>query len=94
MSDIKNLPSTSLYAYTTLISLVICLPMALAVEGSGLMAGYHAAVAQVGAQHFWTSLASVGLLYHLYNQARFLIPALPTEMQWHTVEPTLNGMNW
>lgn len=68
MKDIKNLSSTGVYAYTTLISCLICVPLALAVEGPTLKAGVDAAVAKVGAKAFYGQLLVVGLLYHLYNQ--------------------------
>lgn len=64
----KTLDSTSVYAYTTLISVVICAPLALIFEGSTLVEGSKAAIAKVGAQRFWLDLFGVGLLYHLYNQ--------------------------
>lgn len=69
MQTIKNLDSTAIYAYTTLISMLICVPLALIIEGPHLMAGMHAAIAKVGATTFYSSLAMVGLWYHLYNQA-------------------------
>ena len=71
MGTIKNLDSTALYAYTTLISMVICVPIALVMEGPKLAAGAAAAVAAVGAPKFYASLLGVGLLYHLYNQFAF-----------------------
>lgn len=70
MKDIKNLSSTGVYAYTTLISCAICVPLALAVEGPTLKAGVDAAIAKVGAKAFYGQLFLVGLLYHLYNQVR------------------------
>ncbi len=72
MKDIKNLSSTGVYAYTTLISCLICVPLALFVEGPTLKAGVDAAVAKVGAKAFYGQLLLVGLLYHLYNQVWFL----------------------
>ncbi len=69
-SAMKILGSTGVYAYSTLISLIVCLPIALAMEGPVLLEGVNAAIAKVGQQQFYTSLVSVGLLYHLYNQAR------------------------
>ena len=60
--------STALYAYTTLISVIICVPLALMAEGSTLVAGAEKAIAAVGATRFWGDLFAVGLLYHLYNQ--------------------------
>jgi len=68
MTSIKNLDSTANYAWTTLISALICVPMALIFEGPTLQKGMSAAIAKVGAQKFYASLVSVGLLYHLYNQ--------------------------
>jgi Tpt phosphate/phosphoenolpyruvate translocator len=67
----KDLDSTSLYAYTTLISVFVCLPFALLIEGGGLMEGAQAAIAKVGANRFYLDLAGVGMLYHLYNQFAF-----------------------
>ena len=71
MSTIKNLDSTALYAYTTLISMAICIPFALIFEGPKLQAGLAAATAEVGAAKLYSSLVGVGLLYHLYNQFAF-----------------------
>lgn len=65
------LGSTGVYAYTTLISLFICAPLTLIVEGPQLKAGIDAAIASLGLQQFLVSLTSVGLLYHLYNQFAF-----------------------
>lgn len=71
ISTIQNLDGTAVYAYTTLISVGICLPLGLIVEGRTLMAGVKKAIAEVGAKHFYTSLLAVGLFYHLYNQFAF-----------------------
>lgn len=71
MKDIKNLDSTALYAWTTFISVLICLPLGLLVEGPTLKAGIQTAIDKVGLQKFVSSLLSVGLLYHLYNQFAF-----------------------
>lgn len=67
----KTLDSTAVYAYTTLISMIICVPIALTMEGGALAAGTAAAIAKVGEQRFYTDLFLVGLLYHLYNQFAF-----------------------
>ena len=66
MDTIKNLDSTAIYAYTTLISVLICVPAALIAEGPRLSAGIDAAL--VKDPNFYASLFMVGLLYHLYNQ--------------------------
>ncbi len=66
----KTLDGTAVYAYTTLISCLICVPWALLAEGSTLIEGAKAAIAKVGAQRFYVDLFAVGMLYHLYNQVR------------------------
>jgi Triose-phosphate Transporter family len=71
MADIKNLGSTGVYAYTTLISVFICAPGVYLFEGQKLAAGIDNAIAIFGAQGFYTRLLAVGLLYHLYNQFAF-----------------------
>jgi len=71
IKSIPNLESTAVYAYTTLISVFFCLPLALIIEGPTLKAGVQAAIAEVGAQNFYTALLAVGLFYHLYNQFAF-----------------------
>eukprot|EP00210_Caulerpa_lentillifera_P000091 g87.t1 len=71
ISSIQNLDGTAVYAYTTLISVFICLPLGLIVEGPTLMNGIKTAIASVGAKHFYTSLIAVGLFYHIYNQFAF-----------------------
>jgi drug/metabolite transporter (DMT)-like permease len=71
MKDIKNLGSTAIYAYTTLISVFICAPGVFFFEGARLQAGIQNAVAALGPQAFYMQLLSVGLLYHLYNQFAF-----------------------
>lgn len=43
----KSLDSTAVYAWTTLISVLICVPCALLVEGSQLAAGVDLAIAKV-----------------------------------------------
>jgi len=45
----KTLDSTAVYAYTTLISMVVCLPFAIGMEGGALQAGAAAAIQKVGA---------------------------------------------
>jgi hypothetical protein len=44
----KTLDSTAVYAYTTLISMIVCLPFAVIAEGSALQAGAAAAIQKVG----------------------------------------------
>ena len=68
MGDIKDLSSTAIYAWTTLISVLICVPGALIFEGPRLQAGIDIALKKE--PNFYFALLSVGLLYHLYNQVR------------------------
>ena len=75
MGSIKGLDSTGIYAYTTLISALICVPAALIMEGPYLKAAADRALA--AHPNFYTQLALVGLLYHLYNQVSR--PALPSD---------------
>lgn len=70
MGDIKGLSSTGIYAWTTLISCLICVPGALIFEGAKLRAGIDIAL-QKEPKFYWM-LLSVGLLYHLYNQVSVL----------------------
>lgn len=71
MGNIKDLDSTAIYAYTTLISVLICVPAALIFEGPHLKAA--AAKAVESHPDFYFSLFLVGLLYHLYNQVGLLL---------------------
>lgn len=70
MGNVKDLDSTAIYAWTTLISVLICVPAAIIFEGGALKDG----LTKAAEAHpdFYYKLAAVGLLYHLYNQARLL----------------------
>ncbi|CAO2161749.1 unnamed protein product [Urochloa humidicola] len=64
-----DMDSTNVYAYITIISLIVCIPPALFFEGPQLMQhGFADAIAKVGMQKLVTDLFLVGLFYHLYNQ--------------------------
>jgi len=64
-----GMDSTNLYAYISIISLALCIPPAIIIEGPALMnGGISAAIAKVGAQKFYSDLFWVGMFYHLYNQ--------------------------
>merc|ERR1712070_1029220 len=71
MGALKDLSSTSLYAYTTLISLLVCAPLALIVEGPTLVSGAQAAIESIGARNFYLYLVAVGMFYQLYNHFSF-----------------------
>jgi hypothetical protein len=70
MGSIRNLGSTGIYAYTSLISIFICAPGIFFFERDVLAAAQQAA-AKYGAAYFYGSMLSVGMLYHLYNQVRW-----------------------
>ncbi|KAG0630659.1 hypothetical protein M758_1G194600 [Ceratodon purpureus] len=64
-----GMDSTNLYAYISIISLAICIPPAIIIEGPALMnGGFSAAIAKVGMNKFVSDLFWVGMFYHLYNQ--------------------------
>ena len=53
MKSIKELGSTGIYAWTTLISCFICIPGALYFEGPTLKAGVDAAISKVRGSFTW-----------------------------------------
>ncbi|OEL24246.1 Triose phosphate/phosphate translocator TPT, chloroplastic [Dichanthelium oligosanthes] len=64
-----DMDSTNVYAYISIIALIVCIPPALIIEGPQLMQhGFNEAITKVGLQKFVTDLFLVGLFYHLYNQ--------------------------
>lgn len=64
-----DMDSTNLYAYMSIIALVVCIPPALIIEGPQLLqTGFQDAIAKVGLTKFITDLFWVGMFYHLYNQ--------------------------
>ncbi|KAJ7568322.1 hypothetical protein O6H91_01G027900 [Diphasiastrum complanatum] len=61
--------STNLYAYISIISLVLCIPPAVLIEGPQLVQyGFADAIGKVGVHKFLFDLFWVGMFYHLYNQ--------------------------
>ncbi|KAF8391304.1 hypothetical protein HHK36_023608 [Tetracentron sinense] len=64
-----DMDSTNLYAYISIIALIVCIPPALIIEGPQLMKyGFSDAIAKVGLTKFLSDLFWVGMFYHLYNQ--------------------------
>ncbi|KAG9140362.1 hypothetical protein Leryth_019599 [Lithospermum erythrorhizon] len=64
-----NMDSTNLYAYISIIALIVCIPPALILEGPKLLEhGFSDAIAKVGLTKLVTDLFWVGMFYHLYNQ--------------------------
>ncbi|KAF9590142.1 hypothetical protein IFM89_031746 [Coptis chinensis] len=64
-----DMDSTNLYAYISIIALIVCIPPAIILEGPQLMKhGISDAIAKVGMTKFISDLFWVGMFYHLYNQ--------------------------
>lgn len=64
-----DMDSTNLYAYISIIALIVCIPPAIILEGPQLMkCGFNDAIAKVGMTKFVSDLFWVGMFYHLYNQ--------------------------
>ncbi|CAI9087388.1 OLC1v1021445C1 [Oldenlandia corymbosa var. corymbosa] len=64
-----DMDSTNLYAYISIIALIVCIPPAVILEGPALLnGGFTDAIAKVGMTKFISDLFWVGMFYHLYNQ--------------------------
>ncbi|KAL9246334.1 hypothetical protein vseg_019881 [Gypsophila vaccaria] len=64
-----GMDSTNVYAYISIIALLVCLPPAILIEGPQLLQhGFRDAIAKVGLQKFLSDLFWIGMFYHLYNQ--------------------------
>ncbi|KAK4345067.1 hypothetical protein RND71_035243 [Anisodus tanguticus] len=64
-----DMDSTNVYAYISIIALIVCIPPAVIIEGPKLLQyGFNDAIAKVGLTKFVTDLFWVGMFYHLYNQ--------------------------
>lgn len=64
-----DMDSTNVYAYISIIALIVCIPPAVILEGPKLMQhGFNDAIAKVGMTKFISDLFWVGMFYHLYNQ--------------------------
>ncbi|CAM6015200.1 unnamed protein product [Sphagnum balticum] len=64
-----GMDSTNVYAYISIISLALCIPPAILIEGPQLLqSGFGDAIAKVGINKFLSDLFWVGMFYHLYNQ--------------------------
>ncbi|XP_052191915.1 xylulose 5-phosphate/phosphate translocator, chloroplastic [Diospyros lotus] len=62
----------NLYGWISIISLLYLFPVAVFVEGSQWVAGYHKAIEAIGKPstfYFWVILS--GVFYHLYNQSSY-----------------------
>ncbi|XP_062162396.1 triose phosphate/phosphate translocator, chloroplastic-like [Alnus glutinosa] len=64
-----GMDSTNVYAYISIIALLVCIPPAIIIEGPQLMQyGFKDAIAKVGLYKFLSDMFWIGMFYHLYNQ--------------------------
>lgn len=72
LQSFKEVNGLNLYGWITIISLIYLFPVAVLVEGSQWVQGYHRAIEAVGnpsTLYLWVMLS--GVFYHLYNQSSY-----------------------
>lgn len=72
LDSFKEVNGLNMYGWISIISLLYLFPVAIFVEGSQWVAGYHKAIQAVGKPvtfYIWVMLS--GLFYHLYNQSSY-----------------------
>ncbi|KAJ0243725.1 Xylulose 5-phosphate/phosphate translocator [Hirschfeldia incana] len=72
LQSFKEIDGLNLYGCISILSLFYLLPVAVFVEGSHWVQGYHKAIASVGKPwtfYMWVLLS--GVFYHLYNQSSY-----------------------
>ncbi|CAA2981232.1 xylulose 5-phosphate phosphate translocator, chloroplastic [Olea europaea subsp. europaea] len=72
LQNFKEVDGLNLYGWISIISLLYLFPVAVFVEGSQWVAGYHKAIATIGKPltfYLWVILS--GVFYHLYNQSSY-----------------------
>ncbi|XP_002523987.2 xylulose 5-phosphate/phosphate translocator, chloroplastic [Ricinus communis] len=72
LQSFKEVNGLNLYGWISIISLIYLLPVAVFVEGSQWIQGYHKAIEAVGRSstfYIWVLLS--GIFYHLYNQSSY-----------------------
>lgn len=73
LQSFKEVDGLNLYGWITIISLLYLFPVAVFVEGSQWVQGYHKAIAATAGKpstfYIWVLLS--GLFYHLYNQSSY-----------------------
>ncbi|XP_057800441.1 xylulose 5-phosphate/phosphate translocator, chloroplastic [Salvia miltiorrhiza] len=68
----KEVNGLNLYGWITILSLFYLFPVAVFVEGSQWVAGYHKAIASIGnPSTFYLWVLISGIFYHLYNQSSY-----------------------
>ncbi|XVF56700.1 hypothetical protein PTKIN_Ptkin06aG0141500 [Pterospermum kingtungense] len=72
LQNFKEVNGLNMYGWITIISLLYLFPVAVFVEGSQWVQGYHKAIETVGkASTFYTWVLLSGILFHLYNQSSY-----------------------
>lgn len=72
LQNFKEVNGLNLYGWISIISLLYLFPVAVFVEGSQWIQGYHKAIESVGKSstfYLWVLLS--GIFYHLYNQSSY-----------------------
>ncbi|KAJ7969264.1 Glucose-6-phosphate/phosphate translocator 1, chloroplastic [Quillaja saponaria] len=72
LQNFKEVDGLNLYGWITIISLFYLFPVAVVVEGSQWIQGYHRALETIGKSstfYLWVFLS--GVFYHLYNQSSY-----------------------
>ncbi|XP_042987673.1 xylulose 5-phosphate/phosphate translocator, chloroplastic [Carya illinoinensis] len=72
LQSFKEVNGLNLYGWITIISLLYLFPVAIFVEGSQWVQGYHQAIQAIGKPstfYIWVLLS--GIFYHLYNQSSY-----------------------
>ncbi|XP_022747290.1 xylulose 5-phosphate/phosphate translocator, chloroplastic [Durio zibethinus] len=72
LQNFKEVNGLNLYGWISIISLLYLFPVAVIVEGSQWVQGYHKAIQTVGkASTFYIWVLLSGIFYHLYNQSSY-----------------------
>ncbi|CAN1814787.1 Xylulose 5-phosphate/phosphate translocator, chloroplastic [Linum perenne] len=72
LQNFKDIDGLNLYGMISFVSLVYLLPVAIFVEGSQWVQGYHTALAAVpNPFDFYSMVLCSGIFYHLYNQSSY-----------------------
>ncbi|KAL3832872.1 hypothetical protein ACJIZ3_007608 [Penstemon smallii] len=72
LQSFKEVNGLNLYGFITMLSFLYLFPVAVFVEGSQWVGGYHKAIASIGKPstfYLWVMLS--GIFYHLYNQSSY-----------------------
>ncbi|KAI3828573.1 hypothetical protein L1987_02677 [Smallanthus sonchifolius] len=72
LQNFKQVIGLNLYGWITILSFFYLFPVAVFVEGSQWVSGYHKAIASVGTPstfYLWVMIS--GVFYHLYNQSSY-----------------------